>query len=154
MRAPSSRSAASLINPFLAQRYSVLLEFPVSGVVDAQPFSCPSLGISSSRCMFNTDARIFTNALITARPETGVPLTYSTSPCGKGLFRDRDGILLAQFSCNGLDLPTLLRAIRRFAVSGQKRRVRCCLPGPHRLSRLLRASAGTRIADRENRCWV
>jgi len=84
MGAPSSRSAASLINPFLAQRYSVLLEFPVSGVVDAQPFSCPSLGISSSRCMFNTDARIFTNALITARPETGVPLNYSTSPCGKG----------------------------------------------------------------------
>ena len=128
--------------------------FPRIGLVDARPFSCPLLEeFSSSRCMSNTDT-YFHKRLDHCTTETWVPLNLQYFPSQKGTIRRSGWHRPCWIFLYGLDLPTLRRAIRRFAVSGQKRRVRRRLPGPHRLSRLLRASAGTRIAYRGNRCSV
>jgi hypothetical protein len=103
--------------------------------------------------MPNTDT-YFHKRLDHCRTETWVPLNLQYFPLRKGTVRRSGWHRPCWIFLYGLDLPTLLRAFRRFAISGQKRRVRRRLPGPHRLSRLLRASAGTRIAYRGNWCSV
>src|SRR6478672_7392454 len=58
----------------------------------------PPWEFSSSRCMSNTDT-YFHRRLDHLHNRDRVPLNLQYFPRGKELFGDRDGILLAEFSC-------------------------------------------------------
>ena len=65
------------------------------------PFSCPFLRNLPSVPVRLIPTPIFTNVFDHRTTETWVPLTSNTSPCGKELLANRDGIVLAEFSCMG-----------------------------------------------------
>ena len=79
----------------------MLLGFPRIGVIDALAVFMPLREESSfSSCTCDTDT-YFHKRLDHRITETWVPLTSNTSPCGKELLANRDGIVIAEFSCMG-----------------------------------------------------
>jgi hypothetical protein len=65
------------------------------------PFSCPFVRNLPSVPVRLIPTPIFTNVFDHRTTETWVPLTSNTSPCGKELLANRDGIVIAEFSCMG-----------------------------------------------------
>jgi hypothetical protein len=68
----------------------VLLRFPLSESLTHWRFSCPFVRSLPSVPVRAIPTPIFTNVLIS-----------NTSPCGKELLANRDGIVIAEFSCMG-----------------------------------------------------